>query len=196
MTDVEFARFAGLSAWLAAAMTVVGAITLMLFFSRGGRWGTWNDASSVVLMLAMIPVALVLTIIALEVVTTVALAIGALGIAAMLALAVLQGLLVVGRVTYEQTKVAVLTVAAIVGVWYLLTAVSTASTDLPDGLRLAAAVSGAGYIAVGIGFARGGQSHPLAAIGGLALILASLIFLVWLGALLLGGGLTIPAWNA
>ena len=196
MTDVEAARFAGLSAWLAGAMTVVGAISLMLFFSRGGRWGTLNDASSVVLMLAMVPVALVLAVIALEVVTTMALVAAAIGIGVMLALAVLQALLVVGRVSYEQTKIPVLALGAVVGVWYLLTAVSTAGTDLPDGLRLAAAVSGAGFIAVGIGFARGGQSHPLAAIGGGALFIASLVFLVWLGALLIGGGLTTPAWNA
>lgn len=195
MTDLEFARFAGLSAWLAAAMTVVGAIALVQFFRRGGRWGTWNDVSSVVLMLAMIPVALVLTIIALEVVATLALVIGAIGILAMLTLALLQALLVIGRVTYEQSKLPVLALGAVVGAWYLLTAVSTGSTDVPDGLRLAAAVSGVGFIAVGIGFARGGQSHPLAAIGGAALFVASLIFLVWLGALLLSGDLVIPAWN-
>ncbi|MEO5884846.1 MAG: hypothetical protein ABIQ58_04955, partial [Candidatus Limnocylindrales bacterium] len=157
MTDADVARFAGLSAWLAAAMTVVGAITLVQFFRQGGRWGTWNDASSVVLMLAMIPVALVLTIFALEVVTTTALVIGAIGILAMLGLAVLQALLVLGRVSYEQTKLPVLALGAVVGVWYLLTAISTGSTELPDGLRVAAAVSGAGFIAVGIGFAIGGQ---------------------------------------
>lgn len=196
MTSVDLARFAGLSAWLAAAMTVVGAITLMQFFRKGGRWGAWNDASSVILMLAMIPVALVLTIIALEVVTTVALGIGALGILAMAALAVLQALLVIGRATYEQTRLPVLALGAVVGVWYLLTAISTGSTDLPEGLRLAAAVSGAGFVAVGIGFALGGQSHRLSAIGGAALFIASLVFFVWLGALLLSGELAIPAWNA
>ena len=196
MTDVDVARFAGLSAWLAAAMTVVGAITLVQFFRQGGRWGTWNDASSVVLMFAMIPVALVLTIFALEVVTTTALVIGAIGILAMLALAVLQALLVIGRVSYEQTKLPVLALGAVVGVWYLLTAISTGSTKLPDGLRLAAAVSGAGFIAVGIGFAIGGQQHALAAIGGTALFVASLVFLVWLGALLVSGALAIPGWNA
>lgn len=196
MTDVDLARLAGLSAWLAAAMTVVGAITLMQFFRAGGRWGTWNDASSVVLMLAMIPVAVVLAIIAMEVVTTTALVIGASGIGAMLAVAVLQTLLVLGRVTYDQTKIAVLALGVVVGVWYLLTAISTGSTALPDGLRLAATVSGLGFIAVGIGFARGGQSHPLAAIGGAALFVASIVFFVWLGALLLGGELVLPGWNA
>jgi hypothetical protein len=196
VTDIEFARFAGLSAWLAAAMTVVGAVTLLLFFSRGGRWGTWNDASSVVLMLAMIPVALLLTIIALEVVTTVALVMGAVGIGAMLVLAALQALLVAGRVTYEQTKVAVLIGGGVVGIWYLLTAIVTGSTGLPDGMRVAAAVAGLGFIAVGIGFLRGGQDDRLAQAGGLALFVASLVFLVWIGALLLARDLTIPAGNA
>lgn len=196
MTDVDLARLAGLSAWLAAGMTVVGAITLMQFFRTGGRWGTWNDASSVVLMLAMVPVALVLAVIAMEVVTTAALVIAAIGILAMLGAALLQALLVVGAVTYDQTKIPVLALGGVVGVWYLLTAISTGSTDLPVGLRLAAAVSGVGFIAVGLGFARGGQSHPLAAIGGAGLFIASIVFFVWLGALLVGGDLAIPAWNA
>lgn len=196
MTGADFARLAGLSAWLAAAMTVVGAITLLVFFSRGGRWGAWNDASSVVLMLAMIPVALVLTLISLDVVTTLALVIGAIGIGAMLAFAVLQALLVAGRVTYDQSKGAVLATGAVVGVWYLLIAISTGSTAVPDGLRLAAVVAGVGFIAVGIGFARGGQQHPLSQVAGLALLVASLVFQVWIGALLVGGTLTIPAGNA
>lgn len=196
MTGADFARLAGLSAWLAAAMTVVGAITLLVFFSRGGRWGAWNDASSVVLMLAMIPVALVLTLISLDVVTTLALVIGAIGIGAMLVFAVLQALLVAGRVTYDRWKGAVLATGAVVGVWYLLLAISTGSTALPDGLRLAAAVAGVGFIAVGIGFARGGQQHPLSQAAGLALLVASLVFQGWIGALLVGGSLTIPAGNA
>ena len=57
MTGFTFAQLAGVSALVAATMTVVGMATLLAFFSRGGRWGTFNDAASVVLMLAMIPVA-------------------------------------------------------------------------------------------------------------------------------------------
>lgn len=196
MTGIDLAWFAGLSALVAAAMTVVGAITLLVFFQRGGRWGAWNDLSSVVLMLATIPVAVALAVIELEVVTTTALVIAAIGIAAMLAFATLQALLVARRVTYDQTRDAIHILGGLVGVWYLLTAVSTGQTAVPDGIRLAAAVSGVGFIAVGVGFARGGQSHPLAAIGGSALFVASIVFFVWLGALLLGGALTIPDWNA
>jgi hypothetical protein len=196
VTDVDVARFAGLSSWLAAAMTVVGAITLLQFFRRGGRWGLANDVASVILMLAMIPVALVLAVMAMEVVTTVALVVAAIGIVGMLGVAILQTLLIARRMTFDQTMLPVQAFGAVIGVWYLLTAVTTGGTDLPTGLRIAAAVAGVGYIAVGVGFARGGQSHPLAGIGGTALFFASIVFFVWLGALLLGGGLTVPAWNA
>jgi len=41
---------AGWSALLAAVATVVGAITLVLFFTRGEPWGRLNDASSVFLL--------------------------------------------------------------------------------------------------------------------------------------------------
>ena len=196
MTDVDVARFAGVAAWLAAVTTVVGAVSLLLFFSRGGRWGLLNDVASIVLMLAMIPIALVLAIIALEVVSTVALVVAAIGILGMLGVAVLQALLISGRLTFDQTVLPVQAFGAVVGVWYLLTAITTGGTDLPEGLRLAAAVAGVGFIAVGIGFARGGHSHPLTGIGGAALFVASIVCFVWLGTLLLGGGLTIPAWNA
>ncbi len=195
MTSLSFAQLAGVSAWLAAAMTVVGMATLLLFFSRGGRWGTANDAASVVLMLAMVPVALVLAVIELEVVTTTALVVGGIGIGAMLVVAVLQALLVAGRVSYERTKAAVLGLGAVVGVWYLLTAVVSAHTAIPEGIRVASAVAGLGFIAVGYGFARGGERHPASAVGGIALFVASLVFQVWLGALLVSGALVMPEWN-
>jgi hypothetical protein len=195
VTSPSFAQLAGLSAWVAAVMTVVGMVTLMLFFSRGGRWGWWNDVASVILMLALIPVALVLAVIELEVVTTTAIVVAIIGIGAMLTVAVLQALLVARRVTYEQTKVAVLGFGAVVGVWYLLTAVVSANTAIPDGIRLASAAAGVGFIAVGYGFARGGERDPIAATGGIVLFVASLVFQVWLGYELTSGRLVVPEWN-
>lgn len=193
MTGLSAAQVAGWSAWIAAASTVVGMVTLVVFFSRGGRWGTANDAASVVLMLAMIPVALVLAVIEAAVVGAAPAAIvAAIGIVAMTLAAVLQALLVVGRVTFQQTELSVLGLGALVGVWYILTALLAAGTDLPDGLRLAAVVAGAGFIAVGYGFARGGERHPASMIGGLGAFAGSLIFQVWLGALLVGGTLVVP----
>ncbi|CAN5460777.1 hypothetical protein BH20CHL7_BH20CHL7_10670 [soil metagenome] len=162
MSDLTTAQLAGVSALVAAVATVVGMVTLLMFFSRGDPWGKVNDAASVVLMLAMIPV---------------------------------QALLVAGRVTYEQTRLAVLGLGAVVGLWYVLTAIVSGATDLPDGLRLLAAVAGLGFIAVGYGFARGGARHPAASIGGLALFVSSVAFQLWLGALLVSRALVVPERN-
>lgn len=196
MIGASAAQVAGVSAWIAAAATLIGMVTLMLFFTRGGRWGPANDAASVVLMLAMIPVALVLAAIELEVVTTTALVVALVGIVPMVAVAVLQALLVVGRVTYEGTKVAVLGLGAVVGLSYVSTAAVSGATAIPDGVRLLAVVAGVGFIAIGYGFLRGGERHPAAAIGGLLAFVGSLGFQVWLGWLLVSEVLVVPEWNA
>lgn len=197
MTPLPLAELAGWAALVAAAATVIGMVTLLLFFRRGGRWGPANDAASVVLMLALVPVALALAELERPIVgDAVATLIAAIGIVPMVVVAVLQALLVVGRVTYEQTKLAVLGFGAVVGVWYLLTALATADSAVPLGLRLAAAAAGLGFIAVGIGFVRGGERHPASAIGGLVLFVASLAVQVWLGILFLGGALPLPGRTA
>ena len=192
---LSLAQLAGLSAWLAAAMTVVGMVTLLLFFSRGGRWGWYNDVSSVVLMLALMPVVLVLAVIELEVVTTTALVVAVIGIIGMVAVAVLQALLVLGRVTYDQTKSAVLGGTAVVGAWYLLTALVSDGTAIPQGIRIAGAAAGIGFILAGYGFAVGGERHPAAAVGWLVAFVATLVFLLWLGWLLVSQDLVVPDWN-
>lgn len=196
MTDFPLAELAGVAAWLAAAATVVGMVALLLFFSRGGPWGRINDAASVVLMLAMIPIALALAVITLERLATPALVIAAVGIGAMLVLAALQALLVVSRVTYERTRIPVLAIGTLVGAWYVLVAVTTGGTDVPDGLRLVAVVTGLAFAVTAYGFIVGGERHPASAVGGVVLFAGSLVFQVWLGALFLGGGLSIPRWNA
>ena len=192
----SLAQLAGASAWLAAVMTVIGMVTLVLFFARGGRWGWYNDVASVVLMLSLVPVALVLAVIELEVVTTVALVVAAIGILAMSTVAALQALLVAGRVTYDQTKLAVMGGTALLGLWYLLTALVTAGTAIPDGIRIASALSGIGFIVAGYGFAVGGERHPAAAAGWLVAFVATLVFQAWLGWLLSSRALVMPHWNA
>lgn len=195
MTTPTIEQVVGACALLAAATTVVGMVTLLLFFSRAGRWGKLNDASSVVLMLAMVPVALLLAVFESEVVTTTALVVAGIGIIAMLTVAVLQAALVVDRVTYDQTKLAVLGAGAVVGLWYLLTGLLTEHTAVPGPLRLLAIAAGAGFIAVGFGFAVGGERHPASTIGGLVLFASSTVFLAWLGLVLIDGSLRVPAWN-
>jgi hypothetical protein len=187
---------AGWSALLALAATIVGAVTLMLFFSRGGAWGRFNDAASVVLLLAMIPVALVVGTIESERESTVAVAIAAVGIGAMVVVALLQALLVAGRVTYEGTKAGVLGGGAVIGVWYILAGWLTGGTVLDGRLRWLAILAGIGYIAIGYGFLAGNERHPLSVAGGIVLLVASCLFLGVLGTGLLTGQITVPAWNA
>jgi hypothetical protein len=187
---------AGWSALVAAAATVVGMIALLLFFSRGQPWGTINDAASVVLMLALIPVALLVATLESETVTTVALAAAAIGIVAMVVAAGLQALLVIGRVTYEQTKLQVLGAGAVVGLWYVLVGVLSSGTALVGLLTALAIGAGVGFIAVGYGFAVGGERHPLSVVGGLLAFVGSTVFLGLLGLRLVSGEITVPPWNA
>ena len=187
---------AGWSALLAAAATVIGAITLVLFFTRGEPWGRLNDASSVVLMLALIPVALLVATLESEIVTTTVLPVAAVGIAAMIFVAALQALLVARRVTYEQTKRQVLGGGAVVGLWFILTGMLAGHTALDGPLAWLAIASGVGFIVIGYGFAVGNERHPLSALGGVLLLGASTSFLVLLGARLVTGDLVAPDWNA
>ena len=58
-----------------------------------------------------------------------------------------------------------------------------------------ALVSGVAFIAIGYGFLAGGERHPLSAIGGVALLVASTAFLGILGVRLVSGELVVPDWN-
>ena len=186
---------AGWSGLIAAVATVIGAVTIVLFFARDGSWVALNDASSVVLMLATIPVALVVASIESETATTSVLAPTAIGILVMVVTAILQGLLVARRVSFEQTKRPVLLLGAVVGLWYLSVAAFAGHTALDGPLRWLALASGVGFIAVGYGFLAGGERHPLSAIGGVLLLVASTGFLGILGVRLVSGDLVVPDWN-
>jgi hypothetical protein len=193
---ITLEQLAGWSALVALGATIVGAVTIVLFFSRGGAWGRLNDAASVVLLLAMIPVALVIGTIETENEATVGFVVAAVGIGAMIVVAVLQGLLVAGRVTYEGTKAAVLGGGAVIGAWYIVAGWLSAGTILDGALRWLAIAAGIGYIAIGYGFLAGNERHPLSALGGVVLLVASCLFLGVLGTGLVTGQITVPAWNA
>jgi len=184
---------AGWSALLALGATIIGAVTLGLFFARGGAWGKLNDAASVVLLLAMIPVALVVARIEADAAGIASVAVAALGIGAMVVVGVLQALLVADRVTYEQTKAAVLGGGALVGAWYVLVGLFGAGTALDGAMRWLAIGAGLGYIAIGYGFMAGNERHPLSVGGGLLLLVASCLFLGLLGVGLVSDQIAVPA---
>jgi hypothetical protein len=193
---IDLATLAGWSALVGAVATILGAVFLGLFFSRGGRWGLWNDLASIVLMLATIPVAVVIALIESEQFATYALAAGAIGIAGMLAAAASQALLVARVRTYERLLPWTLGAGAVVGLWYLMAGVLALPRGLPTGLGLTMILSGLGFLAISYGFARGGQRDPLAALGFAVLLMSSTTFLAYTGIFLVSGKLEVPAWNA
>lgn len=189
MTDL--ASLAGVSALVAAAATVVGAATLILFFAKGGAWGLLNDIASIVLMLVTMPVALAIARYTDERFEWAngALAVGVIGMAGA---SVSQALLVARRFSYEQLLPWTLGFGAVVGAWYLLIGFGGIKITSPwfndlISLEVLAMASGISFIALGYGFLRGNERHPLSVAGGIVLLVASTWFLTWIGLELTSG---------
>jgi hypothetical protein len=180
----------GWSALLAAVATVLGALFLILFFTKGQPWGTLNDIASVVLMLATIPVAVALGRLGEGTFGALAWLVTAIGIIGMTGAALAQTLLVARVYPYEQLLGWTLGSGAVVGVWYVLVGLLglefVASRNYPPLLIALAIASGIGFIAIGYGFTRGNERHPLSIGGALVLLVSSTTFLGWLAFLTLG----------
>jgi hypothetical protein len=174
-------QHAALSAYLAGAAWIASSIALVVFFAGIGIFGPINDALSVFQFLCLIPVALALHRILARHAPALSFGAAAVGIVAMLAVAVLQALLVFGRVGFEQILKPVLLLSGIVGVWWLVTsAVALAYGALPAGLAWAGVAAGASSVLGMVGFWFGGQEHPLAAVGFLAVAVSAPPWALWL----------------
>lgn len=177
---------AGPSAVIAAVATVVGAVFLGLFFWKGQPWGTLNDLASIVMMLATIPVLVFFaSFTAPYLAPGLALAAAAIGLVGMSGASVAQGLLVARVRTYAQLLPWTLGFGAVVGVWYVLVGITGRLSGVPEVMAILAIAAGAGYIALGYGFWRGNERHPLSIGGGIVLLVASTVFLGWLGVALI-----------
>jgi hypothetical protein len=174
---------AGVSALVAAGATIVVVITLGLISSRGRSWARWNHVSNVVLMLATIPPALAVALIQAGI-SQFAAGIALIGVVGMGGAATTEALLAVRRRTYEQLLPWTLGFGAVVGVWYLLVGVVGTGNLLRGSLDLVAILSGVGYVALSVGYWRGGGRHPLAALGLMLSTLGSALFLFGLGVVL------------
>ena len=192
---ITIEQVTGWSALLAALATVVGMVTLMLFFARGNPWGTWNDIASVVLMLATIPVALLVAAIEAEQFPIQAYIVAGVGIVGMLLAVGFQTALVLRVRTYEQLLGRTLGSGAIVGLWYIAIGVLSLPRGLATPLPQLAVAAGIGFIAIAYGFTVGNQNHLASKVGGVLLFVASTIFLTMLGLRLVSGDLVIPTWN-
>jgi hypothetical protein len=185
MTDT-FMRFAGWTAYANAGLTIANIVTIMIFFSAGGFWGRLNDGVSVLWALSFIPLAIVLYRVNTPVNGPASLLAAVIGIAAMLVFAVLQILLVMKQVTFEQTVATVLTTTGIIGLSLVLNGLlARAGETLPAGLVWLTLAFGLGFVLGGIGFWIGGPQHPLAMVGFLVTALIGPVWAIWLGRLLL-----------
>ena len=186
---VDFlARTADKWSYLAGVAWILGLAALFIFFAVGGVFGTINDAISIFQFLFLIPVALTLHRILDLHAPTVSGVSAALGIGSMLIIAFLQLLLVLGTVQFEQTLRPILLLGAIVGLWWLATSfVGLARGALPAGPAWAGVVAGAAIIVTAIGFALGGQQHPLSMVGFIVGGVAVPVWAFWLGKVLGSG---------
>jgi hypothetical protein len=182
--------FVGWSALIAAVATVVGAIFLVLFFAKGQPWGTLNDIASVVLMVATMPVAVALGRLGEGAFGLLAWLVTAIGIVGMAGAAVAQILLLARVGTYRQLLPWTLGSGAVVGVWYVLVGLLglefVTTRNYPPLLIALAIASGIGFIALGYGFWRGNERHPVSIVGGLVVLISSTAFLGWFVFLTLG----------
>jgi hypothetical protein len=128
--------------------------------------------------------------------TTVAVGVAVIGILGMLAAAASQVLLVARVRTFERLLPWTLGAGAVVGVWYVMAGILALPGGLPPPMGWVMIASGIGFIALGYGFARGGQRDPIAALGFATLHMGSTVFLTYLGLFLLSGKLVVAAWNA
>lgn len=186
-------QYAGWFSILAAVTSIISMAALFIFFAVGGIFGPINDITSVFQMLFLIPVAVALNQIFQERATTLISLVTILAILAMLSIAILQSMLVLGWVQFEQTLKPILLLGIVIGVWWLVVGfLSLNSASFPSGLTWTGIISGVSFIAIAIGFWIGGQEHPLAAVGFLVGAIAVPVWVIWLGRMILSGKLSIP----
>ncbi len=189
MDTIPFLRYVGWSAYLSAAATIVTLVAAILFFSVGQPFGTISDASSVLQVLFMVPLAIALYRLLPANMRTPGLLAAALGILGMLVIAVGQSLLVVGRINFQQS-LKFFPAAVAIGIWLLgISYLALAGELWPRGLAWASLLAGAGYVLTVVGFLIGGQQNPLYYLGSLVLLISFPIWAIWLGRLLLAGTL-------
>ncbi len=181
-------RFAGWCAYLSAAATIIGFVTLLLFFSVGQPFGTINDVSSIIIALTILPVLFVLHKLHRAFAPVVSLWALIIGIVSALIAALLQTLFVFKVIPGDLSGKIVTVAFGVFGIALVLfNYLVYSSTSFSPKFAIWGIVAGAGYAVVALGFLLGGQDHPLTYVGGLAAIVAYPVWVLWFGKLLLSG---------
>ena len=175
-------RTAGWSAYANAVLTVLNIGTLLVFYAAGGIWGTLNDGVSVFWVLSFVPVAVLFSQLHRSLNAPISLITAAAGIVAMALFAVLQFLLVIRAVRFEQTIGAILTLGGLVGLFLLIHGLlAHTGKSLPSHVTWSTILYGLGYLFAAVGFWIGGMWHPLATVGFAVGTVAGMLWGIWLG---------------
>jgi len=153
MRPFESNHFAGWSAYLSAAATIIGFITLILFFSEGQPFGTINDTASIFIALAILPGFFALY--KLERGSNPMLSLGALVVGSVAALiaAFLQTLLVFKVISSEQSGEIVTIAFGVFGISLaVFNYLAYSNKSFSAQLAIWGLVAGAGYAIVTLGF--------------------------------------------
>ena len=175
-------RFAGWSAYLSAAATIIGFVTLILFFSVGQPFGTINDVSSIVIALATLPILFVLHKLHRAVAPLLSLGALIIGIVSALIAALLQTLFVFKVIPINPSSEIVTVAFGVFGVSLaIFNYLAYSNKSFSSKLAIWGIVAGVGYALVALGFLLGGQDHPLTYVGGFAAIVAYPVWAMWFG---------------
>lgn len=171
-------------AYANAVLSIISTITIGLMFALGGFWGSLNDANSIFWMLTFVPLLAFFYRQHASIAPQVAKSALVLGTAAAVAFGVLQALLVVRMVTFEQTFLTVITLSAIVGAALLTFGLLARGTGtFPAGLTWLTIIYGVAFMVGGLGFWLGGWENPLGIAGFLLTALLGPVWGIWLGTL-------------
>lgn len=185
MSNRNLFLLVGWSAIVSAIATIIGAVTLVIFFSVGDPYGKINDVCSVVIGLTAILILFALYQLHRASAPTASLIAFLIGAAAMLIGAALQALLVITGTNFGNIVTFVFGVygASLVTFNWL----AKSSGSLPRGLSWTGIAAGLGYVLVTAGFILGGPNHLLTYIGGALSVIAYPTWAIWLGRMWLSG---------
>ena len=181
MARVNSVRLAAQAAFVIAIAGLVGLVTITLFFTVGQPFGTLNDLSLLVMMLALAPVMLGFYELGGRTSLIPARLSLAAGIGAVVVWSIDQLAMILGLVTFDYAQGATGAFALealtliIVGAW-LIGASLLAGPWLKPILRWLGALSGIGFVVFAAGLLLGGVDHPLTYLGGVGY---QVIFPIW-----------------
>lgn len=174
MKSPYFVQNTSLALNISAIISLVTAITGILFFTVGKPFGTITDASSVFQMLSLIFVAFTLYYLLRSEAATISLVATTIGILGMLVVAVLQTLLVLDIFTYEQVTIGVTLASGGIGIWLILQNIVALRGKLyKTAICWIGIVVGVGYLLFVVGFFTGGLESLVFGIG------ASIVYYVY-----------------